>query len=103
MANFARHVFGKPLADQGWWDYHPLLLMRYHGLTGSEKALQAYRDLIDQKKNEIIDQLLGGKEPSDGDAEEGETQDDADAVKSLLGGLLGGKKKKDDDSDGNQP
>jgi len=47
MGRFARPVFfGQPLAKQGWWDYHPLLLMRYHGLTGCEKAVEAYREVI---------------------------------------------------------
>ena len=47
MDRFARRVFRQtPLVEQGWWDYHPLLLMRYHGLTGSEEAVQAYRDVV---------------------------------------------------------
>ena len=43
MRRFADTIFARPLADQGWWDYEPLLLARWHGLTGSEIALAAYR------------------------------------------------------------
>ena len=42
----AQAIFERaPLGEQGWWDYHPLLLMRYYGLTGAEKAVKAYREL----------------------------------------------------------
>jgi AsmA protein len=63
------------------------------------------KDLIDQKKNELIDQLLGGKDTAESETEDGEAKPEDDAVKSLLGGLLGGKKNKDEDKDkdGNRP
>ncbi|MAF65266.1 MAG: hypothetical protein CMJ84_06365 [Planctomycetes bacterium] len=41
---FAVAIFRKqPLSEQHWWDYAPLLLPRYYGLTGSEECLDAYR------------------------------------------------------------
>ena len=46
MDRFAQAIFERaPLGEQGWWDYHPLLLMRYYGLTGAEKAVKEYREL----------------------------------------------------------
>jgi len=44
MDRFARPIFrGKPIKEHHWFDYHPLLPIRYHGLTGSQQALDAYR------------------------------------------------------------
>jgi AsmA protein len=58
-------------------------------IAGSQK------ELINQKKNELIDGLLGGKDDSGGGNNEDDSGQKNDPVKSLLDGVLGGKKKKD--------
>ncbi|MFC1776885.1 AsmA family protein [Pseudomonadota bacterium] len=57
-------------------------------LIGSQK------ELIDQKTNEILGGLLGGKNSSETGSEEGESAEKKDPATSLLNGLLGGKKDK---------
>lgn len=80
------------------------------------------KERIDEKKNELIDKLLGEKDRSETDTSETDTtktdttetdtqkdgsDESSDPVKSLLGDLLGSKKKKDEkkdqDGDGNVP
>jgi AsmA protein len=56
--------------------------------------IASQKDLIDQKTNEILGGLLGGKDSSESGAEEGEATEKEDTVSSLLNGLLGGKKNK---------
>jgi hypothetical protein len=56
--------------------------------------IASQKDLIDQKTNELFGGLLGGKDSSEADSEDGETTEKEDTASSLLNGLLGGKKKK---------
>ena len=56
--------------------------------------------MINQKADEYIGKLLGGKEDSDTDSTEGSNTEGKDAASSLLKGLLGGKKKSDKEKDG---
>ena len=56
--------------------------------------IASQKDLIDQKTNEILGGLLGGKDSSEADTEDGETTEKEDMASSLLSGLLGGKKDK---------
>lgn len=56
--------------------------------------IASQKDLIDQKANEILGGLLGGKDSSKSGTEEGETTEKEDTASSLLKGLLGGKKDK---------
>ncbi|MCP4045407.1 MAG: AsmA family protein, partial [Gammaproteobacteria bacterium] len=56
--------------------------------------IASQKDLIDQKANEILGGLLGGKDSSEADTKDGETTEKEDTASSLLNGLLGGKKDK---------
>ena len=61
---------------------------------------ESQKELINQKADEYIGKLLGGKEDSDTDSTEGSNTEGTDAASSLLKGLLGGKKKSDKEKDG---
>ena len=61
---------------------------------------ESQKEKINQKADEYIGKLLGGKEDSDTDGTEGTTGEETDAATSLLKGLLGGKKKSDKEKDG---
>ena len=65
-------------------------------IVGSQKVK------INEKKDELIGQLLGEKDDSDTASKEGEAKEKDDPAKSLLKGLFGSKKdkKKDDGGDG---
>ena len=63
-------------------------------LAGSQK------EVITKKADEYIGKLLGGKEDSGNEDEDGESAETSDAGSSLLKGLLGGKKKSDKKKDG---
>lgn len=54
---------------------------------------------IDEKKDELIDKLLGGKDDSDTDGT-GDAKEKDDPAKSLLKGLFGSKKDEEKDDDG---
>lgn len=56
--------------------------------------ISSQKELIDQKTNEILGGLLGGKDSSESGTEEGETTEKEDTASSLLNSLLGGKKDK---------
>lgn len=48
MNRFANAIFHRqPILEQGWWDYNPLLGMRYYELTGSQNALGRYREALE--------------------------------------------------------
>ena len=61
---------------------------------------ESQKEMINQKADEYIGKLLGGKEDSDTDSTEGSNTEGKDAASSLLKGLLGGKKKSDKEKDG---
>jgi len=61
---------------------------------------ESQKEKINQKADEYIGKLLGGKEGSDTDSTKGTTGEETDAASSLLKGLLGGKKKSEKEKDG---
>ena len=66
---------------------------------------ESQKEVITQKADEYIGNLLGGKKEPGAEGEEGESEESSDAASSLLKGLLGGKKKsgeKKDDGGGAQ-
>jgi len=58
------------------------------------------KDRINQKKDELINKLLGGDENVEGADKEGGSGEKADPAKALLKGLLGVKKEPEKDKDG---
>lgn len=63
-------------------------------IAGSQK------ELINQKKDELIGKFLGGKDDSDADNTEDAAGEKADPASSLFKSLLGGKKKDKEKDDG---
>ena len=60
---------------------------------------ESQKEKINQKADEYIGKLLGGKEDAAADDKEGGGDEKADAASSLLKGILGGKKKSDKEKD----
>ncbi|MDA1139621.1 MAG: hypothetical protein O3B01_13665 [Planctomycetota bacterium] len=49
MDRFAQPIFyGIPIKEHHWFDYHSLLPIRYHMLTGNQRVLDVYRTAMEQ-------------------------------------------------------